>query len=196
MLLLVLIMILNVGISFWNARVVGLMWPERKAHGTFMYLVILSAVVQSVFGFSMPILFGELWAATAWHLISPAFMKATVEGWYLFAILPLLGTGLIITIHSWMESYRERSFGNMATAAYNTVAQAHNMYSAVSGIGDAFKGLGDFFSSDDENASGAGIALLIAFVALSVLGGAFITYGVVQHYAGRMAIPARGRATA
>ncbi len=191
MLLLIVILLINIGISFWNARVVGLMWPERKAHGTFIYLVILSAVVQSVLGFSLPILLLELWAATSLHQVSPAFMEATLRGWYLFAILPLLGTGLLITVHSWIAAYRERSFGNMATAAYNTVAQAHNMYSAVSGIGDAFKGLGGFFSSDDDDATAKGGALMIALIALSVLGGAFITYGIIQHYAGRLAVPRR-----
>jgi hypothetical protein len=194
--MLLIVLILNIGISFWNARVVGLMWPERKVHGTFIYLVILSAVVQSVLGFSLPILLLELWVATSAHYVSPAFMEAAIRGWYVFAILPLLGTGLIITAHSWIAAYRERSFGNMATATYNTVAQAHNMYSAVSGIGDAFKGLGGFFSSDDEDASAKGALLMIALVALSVLGGAFITYGIIRHYAGRLSLPNRATASA
>lgn len=194
MLVLVLVLLLNVGISFWNARVVGLMWNERKAHGTFMYLVLISALVQSVIGFSMPILLGEAALFHSLGYLSDAAVKALTQMWYLAIIFPALGTGTIITAHSLMEAYRERNFANMATATYNTFAMGHNIYQASSGIGEAFSGLSSFFksSSDDED-SGAGLmfVLLAVLVGLSLLGGGFITYGIVQHYKGKLAIPAR-----
>lgn len=198
--ILALILVLNVAISFWNARVAGLIWPERGLHGTMIWLVVWSAVVQSAVGFSMPCVLALTWMAHAAGLLDNTAMRAVASLWYLAIIIPVLGTGLIITAHSWMVAYRERSLLNMGTAAYNTAATAHNLYSATSGIGDAFSSVGDLFSgsssssdSDDNPAAILVVILVFAIVAVSLGLGILATRAVVLHYAGRLEIPEGAR---
>lgn len=181
--LLALVIAWNTFISFMNARVVGLMWNERHVHGTFITVVLWSALVQSAIGFSMPLLMLELAVYKAFVPTTAKFDQAAMSLWYLAIIVPVLGTGLIITVHSWIEMFREKSFVNMATTAYNTVAMAHNLYSASSGIGTAFSKVGEFFNSkDDRDSKGLAALALVALVVLAIVGGALITYGIFGHY--------------
>lgn len=196
--LLVLILLLNVGISFWNARVAGLIWPERGIHGTFVWLVVWSAVIQSAVGFSMPCVIALAWLAGEAGLLDSAGMRAVGALWYLAVILPILGTGFIITAHSWMVAYRERSLMSMGLAAYNTAATAHNTYSAVSSIGEMFGVLGDALkgSSSDSDSNKSGVLVLLVIVAIVVVSlglGILATRAVVLHYAGKLDLPAGAR---
>ncbi|RYD41609.1 MAG: hypothetical protein EOP83_33715, partial [Verrucomicrobiaceae bacterium] len=122
----------NTLVSFWNARVVGQTWAERELHGPFMFLVIWSAAIQSAIGFSMLLIIVEGLLVNLVHPMSAKFNHALMGMWYLAVIIPALGTGLIITIHSWIEMFREKSFANMANTAYNTYAMGSNIYHASS----------------------------------------------------------------
>lgn len=178
----------NTFISFMNARVVGMTWAERESHGPFMFLVIWSAAIQSAIGFSMLLIILEAVLLNLVHPMSAKFNQALLGMWYLAIIVPALGTGLIITIHSWIEMFREKSFANMATTAYNTYAMGSNIYHASSGIGDAFGKVSDFFKSDDDKDRGMA-PILIALVFLAIAGGAFLTYGIANHYRGKLPAP-------
>jgi hypothetical protein len=67
--------------------------------------------------------------------------------WYITVIFPVLGTGLIITIQSWVAAYREHSLANLGVAAYNTFAQVHNTMSAIQSLGPALQSVGKMFAS-------------------------------------------------
>lgn len=182
----VAITIWNVFISFWNARVVGLAWGDRSAdYGGFMRLVLWSALVQSAVGFSMPILVLEAVIFRAAGVLSDAALRGMFSLWYLMVIVPLLGTGLVITAHSLVQAYRSRNWGDMAVAGYNTLATAHNIYDASSGIGSALKGFTSFADDDEENNGGMLVILVGILVALALAAGALITWGVVSHYQSR-----------
>jgi hypothetical protein len=110
---------------------------------------------------------------------------------YLLAVVPLLGSGLVITVHSWIVAYRERRLASMSLATWNTFAMAHNSYGAVSGAGDAlssvFKGLSS--SNDDARKKLAVVALIL--VALAAASGIILTATLIHHYAGTMERPER-----
>jgi hypothetical protein len=110
--------------------------------------------------------------------------------WYLIVIFPLLGTGLVITIHSWMEAIRNRSIGSMAAAGWNTYAQVSNTMSAASNMGEVFstvgRGFGEIMKSGGNGKDGAKakaliLAVLIVIVALML--GALTTTLLIQYYA-------------
>lgn len=190
-LLVAALVLLNFGISWWNAIVAGKSWVESKHLGGFIRLVVWSAAVQSACGFSM--VFTILLAGLAYGTgyLPMAAVKALLELNYLLIIVPVLGSGMIITIHSWMVAIRERSLMDMGTAAYNTFAMAHNTYSAVSGIGDVIGDLSGFFSDDDDS-DGAKTKIIVLVLVLAVIAacaGIFLTVAIIKHYAGTSRLP-------
>ena len=86
---------------------------------------------------------------------------------YVLIIIPALGSGFAITIHSWIAFAREKSLANLGMAGWNTFAQAYNTYNAVQNFGAAFsnvsESLGGLFSgdSDSDDASTMGLVLAI-----------------------------------
>jgi len=188
----ILLLLLNIGISWWNARVAGQAWDETKALGGFIRLVVWSAAIQSAIGFSMGFLFvfGGFAYLVGW--LPPEGVQYLSSLFYLLIIVPVLGTGLIITIHSWIVAYRERDLLSMGVAAYNTFAQVHNTVSAFNGIGSALDKVSDMFkggSSDDAKGKLALLVILIAVCAL--LAGTLLTVHLIQKYRGTVPLPSR-----
>lgn len=194
-LLLVLLLVLNTGISFWNARVAGLAWVEAKHLGGFIRLVVWCAAIQSAIGFSMVILAAMVFGAIAIGYLPPELGKSAFSLWYLLAIVPALGSGLIITIHSWIVAYRERSLSSMGVASWNTFAMAYDTYHAFDGVGKALSEVGKLFDTkDSSDNNGKAVMVVILLVIIAVLGGMLLTATIIKRYAGTLPLPA-GHAT-
>jgi hypothetical protein len=194
MFLTILLLCVNFGISWFNCWSLGGMWAESKALGGFSRLLAWCGAIQAAVGFSS--VFG---AIVGFILFKMGYLphkaaNAAISLWYLLIIIPVIGSGLIITVQSWIAAYRERSISNMGVAAYNTFAQVHNMYEAIDGIGDAFSSVFDFFgsasSSDDDEGAGL-IILVIGIVVFALLAGVVMTSVLIKKYSGRLEIPAR-----
>lgn len=182
-LLLFFLLVLNFGISAWNAFVAGATWQESKQIGGFIRAVTWCAVIMAACGFTMvaAAVIGMVSFATG--IIDHRAFQALMSLTYLLIIVPILGSGLVITIHSWIIAWRERDWASIGVAGWNTFAQAKNMYDAANGgISSAFSNVADFFkpsSDDDGKGAAAKIALLlIMMVAMVVAGG--LTYVFFQ----------------
>ena len=185
--LILLLLAINFGVSWFNCYAVGGMWAESKAIGGWTRLLAWCGAIQAAIGFSSVIGFAVGFALHATGHLPPNVAKGAASLWYLLVIIPAIGTGLIITIESWIIAFRERSLLNMGTAAYNTFAQIHNMYGAIEGIGEAFKGIGDLFDSDNKDA--APVLLAITLVVIALGGGIILTALLIRKYAGRLPLP-------
>lgn len=180
-LFIVAILAINVIISWYNAKVCGSHWSEAKALGGFARVLMWCGAIQSVIGFSMAILFVEVFAGVAFGQLPAKAADAAISLWYLAVIVPCIGTGLIITVHSWVIAWRERSWQNIGGAAWNTFATGHNIYSAANGgVSSAIEKVGDLFSGDSKE--GAAAKLVIAIVVLALLGGALLTAVLIGKY--------------
>jgi hypothetical protein len=189
-LLLFLLVALNFGLSWWNAMVCGRNWVEARAVGGWINYVVWSAAIQSAIGFSSVIAVLIVVVGSVTGFIDERALRLAMNFWYLLIIFPALATGLMVTIHSWQVAARERDLLSMGSAGYNTVAMAHNAYSAVDGIGAAFSGITSFFETeDDDQASLFVLALLI--VAVAILGGVLLTATLIQRYAATVPLPER-----
>lgn len=198
-LLLILILILNVGISIWNCYAVGTAWKDTMAiGGWFNKLVLWSAVIQSGVGFSMPILLGLTFGAVAYLTSGTEPELTAAEGaelvqavfslWYIAVIFPILGSGLAIWAHSLREAYRRRDFTSIATAGWNTFAQVHNTISAINNVGGAFEVVGELFSkalSGKGDGKGKIAILVILLVVVSLVLGFLIAFGLVRYFASK-----------
>ena len=180
--IIVAVLAINLAISWYNAKVCGTYWAESKALGGFPRVLIWCGAIQSVIGFSMLILFVEVFGAAALGYLPPKAMDAAFSLWYLAVIVPCIGTGLIITIHSWAVALRERNWQSMGAAAWNTFATGHNIYSAANGgVSDALGKVGDLFSGSDSK-EGAAAKLVLLLVVVSLLGGVLLTAWLIGIY--------------
>lgn len=196
-----ILLALNFGISWWNARACGQVWIESRATGGLIRLAVWCGVIQSAIGFSSVFMFPLIFAA---HAVAPAqFTDLHVRGalnlWYLTVVLPVLGTGLVLTIRSWIVAYRQRDLLSLGLAAWNTAAELHNVASAADGWGSAVSTVGEAFGSmfhvsgDDEGAQLAYVGLLVAasIVLVGLLAGVLLTATLVRRYAGTLPLPRR-----
>lgn len=194
MFMMFLVLAFNFGVSWLNCWAVGGIWAESKALGGFPRVLAWCGAIQAVIGFSSVI--GVLLGAVAFHMgYLPAKAASHAAAlWYLLVIVPAIGTGLIITVHSWIVAFRERSIASMGTAAYNTFAQAHNMYGAFDGIGEAWRAVHELFTGDEDEPSVT--LLVVALVLGALLGGVVLTVLLIRRYANRLEMPAHAGAMA
>lgn len=186
LLLILGIVALNLLISWFNCRSAGSIWYEAKQAGGFMRVLVWCAAIQSAVGFSSVLILVMGFTAFATGHLPQQYLEATISLWYLLIIVPALGSGLIITIHSLLEAWRERNMANIGVAAWNTFAMAHNIYSATSAIPDSLGKVGELFKGDKDQKT---VALVLLIVIVAIAGGALLTAVLIRHYA--RALPPR-----
>ncbi len=187
----VLILALNFGISWLNCRAVGGIWREAKYFGGWLRVLAWCGAIQSVIGFSSVIGAAAGYALYASGHLPLAAARAASSLWYLIVVLPAIGTGIAITVHSWIVAFRTKRFLDMGTAAYNTFAQIANMRNAFGGgISDALSVVTQFFTSSNDDKDDSSPALLVVvLVAFALAGGAILTAVLIKHYSRRLALP-------
>lgn len=195
---LAILVVLNLAISWWNARVAGLSWIESRMLGGWPRVMAWSAAVQSACGFTM------IWglalgaAAASQGLLPPDALRFYGSLMYLLIVVPMLGSGIAITVHGWIAWYRDRSMLGLGANVWNSYAMVHNTAQAVSGVGPALKAVGEGLGSlvggknDAEGLKGKAIVLAIILAALALSLGIFMTYAIVKHYEGKVPLPAEG----
>ena len=176
-------LILNGVISFFNARVAGKIWAESKGIGGNVRIMAWCAAIQSAIGFSYIYITILVYACSALHILSHSGINFMTSLTYVFLIVPLLGTGIIITIQSWIQASREKSLLSMGVAGWNTFATAYNLYHAIQSFGPAWematKGISDIFSGDDDDDEDS---VVLALVILALLAGVMTTKIIMNVY--------------
>lgn len=167
-LLLFAVMLLNLAISFWDGFAAGTVFRESRG---WMKVIAWSALIMSVMGFLIffAIVYGFIATSAGW--ITTEQFEVLVNLTYIFAIFPVLGAGLNLTIHSAVVAYRNRDFTSVGTAAWNIFAQAHNTYDAFEHVPEAFAKVMEYFGpkkDDDPKAVLGKIAILLIFLAALV----------------------------
>ena len=187
MLLLAGLLLLNFGISWFNAYSVGRSWSDSKAIGGFPRFITWCGAIMSASGFTWVYVTVLAIAAGAFHWLPPKYVTATMELGYVVIILPILGSGLAITIDSWTTAYRERTIASGGVAAWNTFAQVYNTYEAVSALPGILDDLKNTFSSadDDDDSSGSAVFLVILLVIMALVGGILTTTMIIRSTAAK-----------
>ena len=185
-LVLLFFLVLNFGISFWNAYAAGAYFTESKIIGGWTRFITWCALVMSACGFTWVYLTLLTMGAVAGHWLTPEDGELMFKLGYLIIILPVLGSGFGLWINSLVNAYRQRTFGNFAVAGWNTYAQFRNTWEAASNAPNFLRDVIDGLSSKNRKSSkdGAAAILLILLVILAVAGGA-ITTGLIARWADR-----------
>lgn len=187
-------LVLNFAISWFNAWGCGKTWAETKSAGGWAHFMNWMGAVMSASGFTwcylvILVLVGSLIpvsdenARQTVYAISPEMLQATFELGYVVIIVPILGSGLAITINSWAHFYRTRTWGGGAIAGYNSFAQIHNMYQAASALPDIFRHLGSFFGKGDSKNKAP--LMVVLLVVAAAFGGILTTRAIIMSTARR-----------
>jgi hypothetical protein len=192
----ILILVMNVGISLLNAYVCGRSWQESKAVGGILRLVVWCTAIQSALGFSSVNLLFLIYLAHDYvpRFFTDAYFTRALDLWHLTIIFPIVGAGLSVTVESWVAVYRDASLRRLGNAGWNTFAQIRNTDRALERMGDVLSSAHDplsFTSDADNDDEGAGLAILAPLVAIALLGGSMITAAIIRFYSGTVPLPDR-----
>ena len=189
--MIVLLWFVNLLISWFNAWGCGKTWAETRANGGMPHFMNWMGAIMSASGFTwcytiLACLLGGGITHTVDCRVVPYLTQAQVEAvaglGYMVVILPILGSGLAITLHSWGVFWRRRSFGSGAVAGWNTFAQGSNIYHAAQDIPRVWEMLGGFFggkSKSSDNSDSNGTKLVILLAVCSALAGVLTTYTIL-----------------
>jgi hypothetical protein len=187
-----LLLFVNLGISWWNARVVGLEWVESQFIGGYIRFMCWMGWLMSALVFTWCyVLILALFAHNA-RYIDASQMTAAISLGYVVVLPGLLVSGTFIWVDSVVQAWRRRDLPSIATATWNTFAEIHNINSAVSGIGPAFKSIGGLFSDADEDEAKIGAIIVVVLIVVAALAGGVITTELIRrHYAASRPLPER-----
>ncbi len=176
-------LLLNFGISWWNAWSAGRIWTEAKVIGGWYRVVIWAAVIMAAVGFTWVYLTLLTIGAVMAELLTYDQAMVMFDLGYLILIPALLGSGTVIWIHSLIVAWKRRKLGDVAVAAWNTYAHARNVFSAASHTDDAFANVMGFFfgGKGRKSKDGAAALIIIVLLILALTGGIITTYMIVRH---------------
>lgn len=185
-----LIMLLNFGISWFNAWGCGISWADSKAIGGFSRIVVWSAAVMSMCGFTSVYVVVLGLGCLGLGVFDQAQFGAAMDLSYLLIVPPIIGSGVVLTIHSYMVWYRERGILNLGVAGWNTFAQVHNTMSAIRTMPAVVGRLGDFFGSKGKKDKGL---VVVAIVILALIGGYLTTMAIINSTARKYAAKVKAK---
>ena len=186
--LIVVLLFLNFAISWFNAWGCGKTWNETKAAGGIAHFMNWMGAVMSASGFTWCYLLiaGFLGSVIPFEhknhvkgpLLTPEMLQPFADLGYLVVILPIIGSGLAIMLHTWGVFWRERNLRNGAAAGWNTFANFSNIYGAARHAPDALSGVSKFFKNDKNDESSKAIVLVLVIGA--ALGGILTTRAIIK----------------
>lgn len=181
-LIVVLLFMLNIGISFWNAYACGSYWTESKIVGGWTRVITWCGLAMAACGFTWAYLMIFALIGVGTKVLTPAWGETMLKLGYLLLILPILGSGLGIWIHSLVNAFRRRSFGSIAVAGWNTSAQLYNTWQAARTVPGFVEDVIEAFTSKKGRSSSkdAGGILVLIFVILALAAGTITTIVIAR----------------
>jgi hypothetical protein len=185
--MLLVLMVLNAGISIWNAYATGKAWAEASYAGGWPRFMTWMGAIMAASGLSWCILILLMLGAVNLGKLTPYWGDVGLSLGYILIVPGILFSGLMITVDSWARAFRTRRVLDFGLAGYNSFAQVYNTYNAVRGMGPAFgKVFAAFFGGKGKK---DGTTLVIILVAFALGAGILITAAIIHHVAGNAPLP-------
>jgi hypothetical protein len=131
--MLALLFVLNLVISIFNAWSCGRSWAEARIVGGWARFMAWMGATMSAVGFTWCYAVATCFVAGpgGFNTLTPEQIQMVFELAYLAIIFPALGSGIAITVQSWVHFARERNWGNAGVAIWNSYAQVSNAMDAA-----------------------------------------------------------------
>lgn len=184
-----LILAFDFFISWSNAAFCGRYWSESKATGGSFRAYVVSGYIMAISGFTMVYGYILIWilpyflqAFTKLQIEMADFQQLSADLLYVLVALAVIPTGFIIWFRSVANAVKNRSFGNILNAGYNTFAQIHNVASATRQMPSAFKRISTALLGGKKKKKGNEYIIILAILAiiLALLGGYFTASAIMK----------------
>ena len=192
-LLLVLVLALNFGISWANASYVGRYWSESKEVGGSFRVYIVVGYIMAIAGFTM--VYGYIGLLVSPFILQLAkvdqetiimFEQLSLDLVYIFCVVTIVPTGFYIWIQSLKDFWEQRTLSSRLTAGWNSYAQIHNTVSAArnapSALGRISKAL---FGGKGKKKGNTVIVLCAIFLLILAIFGGYFTASAIMKKADR-----------
>jgi hypothetical protein len=180
----VIMCVINFGISIWNANSVGKIWTESKYMGGGVRILSVCGYIMAIAGFTMVytiIIIAVIAATNGFGYLEPQSSALLIQFVsdlsYILIAFAIIPTGIIITINSLVVFWKNKNLKTGAIGAWNTFATVSNVVNATRSMPSAF---GRIISSVKSNRDSGVIVLAIVVVAICVLGGYFTASAIVK----------------
>lgn len=192
-LFLILILAWDFLISWGNAAYCGRYWSESKATGGSFRVYVVCGYIMAIAGFTMVygyivllILPYILQAFTKIQIDMAQFQQLASDLIYVMVAVAVIPTGFIIWFRSVARAWKERTFSNIASAAYNTYAQLHNTISATREMPSALGRIAEaLFGGKKKKKGNEYIVVLAILVAILAVFGGYFTASAIMKKADR-----------
>lgn len=175
------LLIVNFGISWWNAYAAGKYLTESKAMGTWFRVLTWSVLIMSMCGFTWVYLTILTLLSLIFNILPVEAAEAMFKLGYLIIIGPVIGSGLTIGIDSLATAWRTKKFGDIGIAGWNTYAQANNIWEASRNAPGFAVDVWEFFKSDDDEAADTLVkAIVIGLVIVALCSGIMTTMQIAR----------------
>lgn len=180
LLIYILLVLFNFAISWFNAYQVGRVWADSKVAGSWPRAVVWAGAVMAAVGFTWCYLVVLVLIANAAEWLPPEYLQLAFNIGYVIIIVPAIGSGMIIWVHSVLVAWKERTITAYGVAAYNTFANAYNIYQAATMLPDILQSVAGHTASDGGSSSSGisgGISkdTIVVLLVLLALGGGIVT---------------------
>lgn len=192
-LLLVLVLALNFGISWANASYVGRYWSESKEVGGSLRVYIIVGYIMAIAGFTM--VYGYIGLLVSPFILHLAkvdqetimmFEQLSLDLVYIFCVVTIIPTGFYIWIQSLKDFWEQKTLSSGLTAGWNSYAQIHNTVSAArnapSALGRISKAL---FGGKSKKKGNTVIVLCAIFLLILAIFGGYFTASAIMKKADR-----------
>ncbi len=193
----IVIWVVNLFLSIWNAYATGKVWVEAKHAGGGRWFMAWMGYLMASLGFSWDILLLAALVLRSTGVMTHAQVELFIDTGYVLVVPGFLFSGYAIMFQSWATAYRNHSVPNMAAAAYNTFANVHNTYNAIDSFPKASASVFKAFAGGGGKDK-AKVNALIIFVAILAVAAGFIIAALIVHRvaASDTEVPARAVAAA
>lgn len=171
---------INLLVGILDMVFAGRAWVDAKQAGGFFRFLAWCVYIMSGLAFSSILLVAEIYGLILWGKVPEDMLTSIVYAWYLLVIVPVLGTGLVITLVSIQQAFRSRRLGDILIAGYNTYAMVHNTLSAIDTVPKAIRSLFKNLKGKDAGY----LILFVVFTLLPLILGFGISWIGVQRIAG------------
>ncbi len=174
--------ILNLLITWWNAKQIGSTWFEAKIVGGWRRFMSWMGAVMVFCGVTwcLSLVVGVVLLLT--NVLPPDAVGLMLEICFVVMAPCLLVSLYAITLDSWRIAFQTGRLGDTAIAGWNTFATIYDTAQIADGIGPA---LGDIFEKAGKVASGddeAGCYIMAGLIALAILASSATITALLIHY--------------
>lgn len=170
-----LVFVVNPIIAYFNAYTVGKYWKDIQYSSVWQKTISISALIQSVAGFSMPILGILLFIGFITKFLTKTQIDLGIDLLWISIIVPVVGSGILITIDSIKQAIKERSFTSGAVAAWNLGTTIENIFNMVSNFGSVITDIKNK-SDEEDDASNLIIVGMVGLALLLSVGGTVLSF--------------------